>query len=83
MAVPPKYDDLGKESRDVFGKGYGKLFSFGNNGLSFLSNNSKQLRRTEHLLCAVTLNVSLVVVVVGFGSVKLDLKTKTKKGVVS
>ena len=23
--VPPKYDDLGKESRDVFGKGYGKL----------------------------------------------------------
>ena len=24
MSVPPKYDDLGKESRDVFGKGYGK-----------------------------------------------------------
>ena len=24
MAAPPKYDDLGKESRDVFGKGYGK-----------------------------------------------------------
>lgn len=23
--VPPKYDDLGKECRDVFGKGYGKL----------------------------------------------------------
>lgn len=22
--TPPKYDDLGKESRDVFGKGYGK-----------------------------------------------------------
>ena len=21
---PPKYDDLGKESRDVFGKGYGE-----------------------------------------------------------
>ncbi|XP_031562895.1 voltage-dependent anion-selective channel protein 2-like [Actinia tenebrosa] len=37
--IPPKYDDLGKESRDVFGKGY------------------------------------------GFGFVKLDLKTKTKKGV--
>ncbi|KAL9984422.1 hypothetical protein ACROYT_G006710 [Oculina patagonica] len=35
--TPPKYDDLGKESRDVFGKGY------------------------------------------GFGAVKLDLKTKTKK----
>ncbi|PFX17934.1 Voltage-dependent anion-selective channel protein 2 [Stylophora pistillata] len=39
MSVPPKYDDLGKESRDVFGKGY------------------------------------------GFGSVKLDLKTKTKNNV--
>jgi len=38
--IPPKYDDLGKESKDVFGKGY------------------------------------------GFGSVKLDLKSKTKKGVV-
>jgi len=25
--TPPKYDDLGKESRDVFGKGYGKLVS--------------------------------------------------------
>lgn len=23
MSVPPKYDDLGKESKDVFGKGYG------------------------------------------------------------
>lgn len=23
--APPKYDDLGKECRDVFGKGYGKL----------------------------------------------------------
>jgi len=22
--IPPKYDDLGKESKDVFGKGYGK-----------------------------------------------------------
>jgi len=26
MSVPPKYDDLGKESRDVFGKGYGVGF---------------------------------------------------------
>ena len=83
MAVPPKYDDLGKESRDVFGKGYGELLSFENNGLSFLSNNSKQLHRIEHVLCAVTLNESLVLVVAGFGSVKLDLKTKTEKGVVS
>ena len=24
MSIPPKYDDLGKEARDVFGKGYGK-----------------------------------------------------------
>jgi hypothetical protein len=26
--VPPKYEDLGKESRDVFGKGYGKLSTY-------------------------------------------------------
>lgn len=35
--IPPKYDDLGKESKDVFGKGYGKavlkkiLFAFKKN----------------------------------------------------
>lgn len=26
--VPPKYDDLGKEARDVFGKGYGKVLIY-------------------------------------------------------
>ena len=26
MAIPPKYDDLGKEAKDVFGKGYGRDF---------------------------------------------------------
>ena len=91
MAVPPTYADLGKSAKDIFSKGYGELkqtiiyifddftwvYSFidlwrtgGGGGLFWNVLLPKQWFPSVFDL-------------VGFGLVKLDVKTKSPSGVVS
>lgn len=71
MAVPPAYSDLGKAAKDIFSKGYGE------ESHSVL----EKLFAFKDKLHSTLFNV--FVLFVGFGIVKLDLKTKSQNGVVS
>ena len=88
MAVPPTYADLGKSAKDIFSKGYGKwkkrlyIFLMIFHGCIHLL--------TSRGLGGLFWNVLLpkqqfpsVFDLVGFGLVKLDVKTKSPSGVVS
>lgn len=71
MAVPPAYSDLGKAAKDIFSKGYGEKTRCVLEKMFALRN---ELDSTV---------IPVFVLFVGFGIVKLDLKTKSQNGVVS
>lgn len=71
MAVPPAYSDLGKAAKDIFSKGYGEKTHFVMEMMFALQ---------DQLHSAV---IHVFDLFVGFGIVKLDLKTKSQNGVVS
>uniref|UniRef100_A0A8C1SYL8 Non-selective voltage-gated ion channel VDAC3 n=1 Tax=Cyprinus carpio TaxID=7962 RepID=A0A8C1SYL8_CYPCA len=69
MAVPPAYSDLGKAAKDIFSKGYGEKTRCVLEKMFALRN---ELDSTV---------IPVFVLFVGFGIVKLDLKTKSQNGV--
>lgn len=71
MAVPPCYADLGKSAKDIFNKGYGiytHTLMLQNCNVPF-SPSLKEFMSLSQLFS-------------GFGTVKLDVKTKSASGVV-
>lgn len=83
MAVPPAYADLGKSAKDIFNKGYGNWKR--DKRLFYKCVFFAPQRIGGCLKRAIKPRTSILTLVLltGFGLVKLDVKTKSSSGVVS